>query len=130
MLALAGGVALDGGDARSSEHCASTTYRGTAASEHLGIGDTDKVPAFHFDQISDMSDDEVELELASLLATEGARVERRIMLYLARRHFTLGLSAYGPVKLFDGRDNVKEMREECADFLFYFGKEQLEREAR
>lgn len=126
LLRLAGDTALEHGDALTSERC--TQYRGEPTEDDLGTHETDKVPAFHFDAISHMSDDAVAEELEQLLATPGANVERRIMLYLARRHFVLGLAAYGPVKLFDGRDNTKEMREEAADFLFYFGKDQLERE--
>ncbi len=128
LLELAAGLALDSGDAVTSERC--TQYRGEPTQDELGTHETDRAPAFHFDAISHMSDDAVAEELEQLLATPGANVERRIMLYLARRHFTLGLAAYGPVKLFDGRDNVKEMREEAADFLFYFGKQQLEQECR
>lgn len=128
LLELAAETALDGGDALASVRA--TRYRGEPVQDDLGTHETDKVPAFHFDAISSMTDDEVETELAELIATSGAHVERRILLYLVRRHFTLGLAAYGPVKLNDGRDNVKEMREEAADFLFYFGKHQLEKECR
>ncbi len=133
LLALAGEFALDNDDARASQRNShATEYRGGAAQvERLGRGtDTDRAPRFHLREISDLTDDEVARELTELIGTEGAHVERRILLYLSRRHFTLGLAAYGPVSLHDGRNNVKEMREEAADFLFYFGKEQLEQQCR
>ena len=76
--------------------------------------------------IAQLTDSQVLAELRELIAVPSATVERRILLYLVRRYFDLGLRCYGPVQLHDGRRNRIEAFQELADLLFYLGKDAIE----
>jgi len=98
--------------------------RASEVDSSLEEADTDRPPPP--DPIHSLTDGQVLSELAELIATPEAVVERRILLYLVRRYFGLGLRCYGPVRLHDGRRNRTEAMAELADLLFYLGKQAIE----
>lgn len=81
--------------------------------------DTEAVPAPR--PINELSDPEVLAELHERIEAAGAVHERRILLYLVRRYFGLGLRDYGPVQASDARDPLLDANEKLADLMFYIG---------
>jgi len=105
-------------ETRDTDPAPPMTERGSSLPSELGES---------FAPISSLSDEEVARELLSLISPTELRVERRVLLYLARRFCVLGLRCYGPAALEDERDNVLEATAEAADLLFYLGREAVRR---
>lgn len=80
--------------------------------------------------IADMTNEEVEREVFSLLA-EAQLDERRVTLYMLRRFVALGQRCYGALNIAsDKRNGLREVNEELGDAIFYVTLAALREEIR